>query len=85
MQLQIKDIAGVLSNIYNSIQYWISIFIIIDILQSAYPAAVNGIFKFNTELKYLYILKINILLFIKIMHVNLGPIIESKAFINNNY
>ena len=30
-------------------------------------------------------LKINILLFIKITHVNLDPIIDSKAFINNNY
>ena len=29
--------------------------------------------------------EINILLFIKITHVNLGPIIESEAFINSNY
>ena len=58
---------------------------IIDTLQNTYPATVNGIFKSNTEFKYLYILKINILLFIKIMYVNLGPIIKSKAFINNNY
>ena len=29
--------------------------------------------------------EINILLFIKTTHVNLGPIIESEAFINNNY
>ena len=29
--------------------------------------------------------KIIILLFIKIMHINLGPIIESKVFINSNY
>ena len=29
--------------------------------------------------------EINILLFIKIMYVNLGPIIKSKTFINGNY
>ena len=29
--------------------------------------------------------KINILLFVRITYVNLGPIIESKAFINGNY
>jgi len=29
--------------------------------------------------------KINILLFIKITYINLGPIIESEAFINGNY
>ena len=29
--------------------------------------------------------KINILLFIKITYINLGPIIKSKAFINDNY
>ena len=85
MQLQVIDIAAALSNIYNSIQNQISIFVIADTLQSTYPATVNGIFKSNTELKYPRILKINILLFIKITHINLGPIIKSKAFINNNY
>jgi len=30
-------------------------------------------------------LKIDILLFIKTTYINLGPIIESKAFINGNY
>ena len=58
---------------------------IIDTLQSTYPAAVNGIFESNTELKYLHILEINILLSTKITHINLGPIIESKASINSNY
>ena len=54
-------------------------------LQSIYLVAVNGIFKSDTELKYLYIVKINILLSIKTIYVNLGPIIESKASINGNY
>ena len=85
MQLQITDIAAALGNIYNSIQNQISIFIITDTLQSIYPAAINSIFKFNTELKYLHILKIDILLSIKITYINLGPIIESKASINSNY
>ena len=58
---------------------------ITDALQSAYPAAVNSIFKLNTELKYLCILKIDILLSIKTTHINLGPIIESEASINGNY
>ena len=30
-------------------------------------------------------LKINILLFVKIMYINLSPIIESEASINGNY
>ena len=30
-------------------------------------------------------LEINILLFIKIIYINLGPIIVSEAFINGNY
>ena len=58
---------------------------ITDALQNAYPAAVNSIFKSNTELKYLRIPKIDILLFIKITHINLSPIIKSKASINSNY
>jgi len=29
--------------------------------------------------------EINILLFVKIIYINLGPIIESEVFINNNY
>ena len=58
---------------------------IADVLQSVYLAVINGIFKFNTELKYPRILKIDILLSVKITHINLGPIIESKASINNNY
>ena len=85
IQFRITDIAAVLGNIYNSIQNRISIFIIVDALQSAYLADISGIFKSNTKLKYPRILKINILPFIKITHVNLSPIIESKAFINNNY
>ena len=74
-----------LSNIYNTIQNQISIFVITDALQSTYPAAINGIFKSNTKLKYPRILKINILLSIKTIYINLGPIIESEAFINRNY
>ena len=85
MQLQITDIAAALGNIYNSIQNWISIFVIADALQNAYPAAISGIFKSNTELKYPRIPKINILLFVKITHINLGSIIKSEAFINSNY
>jgi len=50
-----------------------------------YLAAINGIFKSNTELKYPRIPKINILLSIKTTYINLGPIIESEAFINSNY
>ena len=85
MQLRIGDIAAAPSNIYNSVQNRISIFVIADALQSTYPAAVNGIFKSNTEFKYPRMLKINILLSVKIMYINLGPIIKSKASINNNY
>ena len=85
VQLRFKDIAVALSNTYNTVQNRISIFVIADALQSTYPAAVNSIFKFNTELKYPRMLEINILLFIKTTHVNLGPIIESEASINGNY
>jgi hypothetical protein len=35
--------------------------------------------------KYLRIPEINILLLVKTTYINLGPIIESKAFINSNY
>jgi len=50
-----------------------------------YLTTINSIFKSNTKLKYPRILEINILLSIKIIYINLGPIIESKAFINSNY
>jgi len=50
-----------------------------------YLTAVNGIFESNTELEYLCMLEIDILLSAKIMHVNLGPIMESEASINGNY
>jgi len=79
------DITEALGNIYNTVQNRISIFVIADALQSIYPATINGIFESNTELKYLYMPEIDILLFIKTMHINLGPIIESEAFINSNY
>ena len=85
VQLRIRDIAAVPGNIYNSVQNRISIFVIADALQSAYPAAVNGIFESNTELEYPRMLEIDILLSVKTTHVNLGPIMESEAFINNNY
>ena len=58
---------------------------IVDALQSVYLAAVNGIFKSNTEFEYLRMLEIDILLSVKTTHVNLGPIMESKASINDNY
>ena len=69
----------------NAIYFSYTIFIIADTLQSIYLAAINSIFKSNTKLKYLYILEINILLSIKIIYINLGPIIESEASINSNY
>jgi len=46
---------------------------------------VNGIFKFNTKLKYPRMPEINILLSVKIIYINLGPIMESKASIISNY
>ena len=58
---------------------------ITDALQSAYPAAINGIFESNTKLKYPRMPEINILLSAKITHINLGPIIESEASISGNY
>jgi len=58
---------------------------IVDALRSTYLTAINSIFKSNTELEYLRMPKINILLFVKIIYINLGPIIESKASINGNY
>ena len=85
MQLWIKDIAKALGNIYNSVQNRISIFVIADALQSAYPAAINGIFKSNTELEYPRMPEIDILLSVKTTHVNLGPIMESEASISSNY
>ena len=85
VQLWIADIAAALGNTYDSIQNRISIFVITDALWSAYPAAVNGIFESNTELEYPRILEIDILLSVKIMYVNLSPIMESEASINGNY
>ena len=58
---------------------------IADTLQNTYLAAVNSIFESNTKLEYPRILEINILLFTKTMHINLGPIIKSKVSINSNY
>ena len=75
----------VLGNIYNTVQNRISIFVIVNALRSAYLAAVNSIFKSNTKFKYLRMLKINILLFAKITHINLDLIMESEASINSNY
>ena len=58
---------------------------IADALQSIYLVAINGIFKSDTELEYPCIVKVNILLSIKTIYVNLSPIIENEASINGNY
>ena len=46
---------------------------------------VDGIFNFNTDIKYPHILIVNILPYKKIEYVTLKPILNSKAFINGNY
>ena len=46
---------------------------------------VDGIFDFNIDIKYPYMLVVNILPYGKTEYVTLGPIFNSKAFINSNY
>ena len=50
-----------------------------------YPTIVNSIFNSNTDIKYLPILIINVLLYVKIEYVNLGLILDSEASISSNY
>jgi hypothetical protein len=56
-----------------------------DAIQYAYSTAVNSIFNSNADIKYLYILVVNILPSRRIEHITLGPILDSKASINSNY
>ena len=46
---------------------------------------INGIFNFNINIKYPYILVVNILPYKKIEYITLTSIFNSKAFINSNY
>ena len=46
---------------------------------------VDGIFKFDIDTEYLYILAVNILPYGRIKHITLKPILDNKAFINGNY
>ena len=46
---------------------------------------VNGIFNFNVDIEYPRMLIVNILPYRSIKHITLGPIFNSKAFINGNY
>ena len=50
-----------------------------------YPTAVNSIFNFNADIKYPRIPVVNILPYRRIEYITLGPILDSKAFINGNY
>ena len=56
-----------------------------DAIQCAYPTAVNSIFNSNTDIKYLYILAVDILPYKKTEHITLKPILDSEASINSNY
>ena len=46
---------------------------------------VNSIFNSNADIKYPRILAVNILPYKRIEYIILGPILNSKAFINSNY
>ena len=46
---------------------------------------VNGIFDFNIDIKYPYILVVDILPYKRIEYITLRPIFNSKASINGNY
>ena len=46
---------------------------------------VNSIFNSNIDIKYLYILVVNILPYRIIEYITLGPILNSEASINSNY
>jgi len=50
-----------------------------------YPTIVNSIFNSNIDIKYLPMLIVNVLPYIKIEYINLGPILDSKASISSNY
>ena len=56
-----------------------------DIIQCAYPATVDSIFNINIDIKYPYMPVVNVLPYRKTEYITLGPIINSKAFINSNY
>ena len=46
---------------------------------------VNDIFNSNIDSKYLCILVVDILPYKRTEYITLGPILDSKAFINGNY
>jgi hypothetical protein len=46
---------------------------------------VNGIFNSNIDIKYPRMLVVDILPYGRIEYITLGPILNSKAFINSNY
>ena len=56
-----------------------------DVIWCIYPAAVDGIFNFNADIKYPCILVVDILPYKKTEYVTLRPIFDSEASINSNY
>ena len=84
-QLKLDEVVNITKNRFNNLQKWISINFIADIIQYIYPTAANGIFNSNIDIKYLYILVVNILPFRRTEYITLKPILDSKAFINSNY
>ena len=70
---------------YDNIQAQILISIIVNTIQCAYLAAVDGLFKSNLDCKYLRIPQFEILKSVIMMYITLGPILNSKALISGNY
>ena len=84
-QLKLDKVVNVAKNRFNNLQKQILISFIIDAIKCVYLTAVNGIFDFNADIKYLYILAVDILPYRRTEYVTLGPILDSKASINSNY
>jgi hypothetical protein len=56
-----------------------------DAIQYTYPTVVYSIFNSNADIKYPYILAVDILPYKKTEYITLGPILDSKTSINSNY
>ena len=84
-QLKLDKVVNIAKNKFNNLQKQISTSFIVNAIWYAYPAIVNGIFNSNIDIKYPYILAVDILLCGKTEYVTLRPILNNKASINGNY
>jgi len=84
-QLKLNKVVNAVKNKFDNLQKQIFTSFITDVIRCAYFAAVDGIFNFDADIKYLHMPVVDVLLYERTEHVTLGLIFNSKAFINGNY